>query len=194
MRKDETEVDAGTHGTVQSVGVDGEHPVGLEGEAQGLAYGILHAHVGVDGKEGLLVQHGHALGRPVVLVALEHEERGLHASAERSAYVGDELAMLPKPVGQYARPEELVVAATLGTFPNGSSREIALKARTEVVRKVQLGTSANAECGTADVQAEGIVAAILIAAMYHHAAREALDDLVFLGHHYPTNRQKNTNY
>ena len=33
MCKDKAEVYAGTHGAVQSVGVDGKHPVGLEGEA-----------------------------------------------------------------------------------------------------------------------------------------------------------------
>ena len=170
MRKDKAEVYAGAHGTVQSVAVDGQHPVCFEREAQGLAYGILHAHIGVDGKEGLLVQHGHALGSPVVLVALEHEERGLHASTERGADVGDELAMLPEPVGQQACPEEFVVAATLGTLLDGSGGEITLEACTEVVGEVQFGTSADAEGRTADVEPKGIVATVLVAAMHHHTA------------------------
>ena len=181
MRKDAAEVYAGTHGAVQSVGVDGQHPIGLHHQAQCLAYGILHTHVGVDGKEGLLVEHGIRLGSPVVLVALEHEEGGLHASAQRGAYEGYHSSALPEEVGQYARPEEFVVAAALYSLADGGGREVALEAGAEVVGEVQLGASADAERGAAYLQPEGVVAPILVAAVHHHAAREAFDELALLG-------------
>ena len=170
MRKDKAEVYAGAHGTVQSVGVDGKHPIGFEGEAQCLAYGILHTYIGVNGKEGLLVQYGHAFGLPVVLVAGEHIKRCLHTATEGSADVRSKLAMLPEPVGQQACPEEFVVAATLGTLLDRSGGEITLEACTEVVGEVQFGTSADAEGRTADVEPKGIVATVLVAAMHHHTA------------------------
>ena len=74
MRKDEAKVHARAHGTVQPVAVNGQHPVGLERQAQGLAHGIFHTHIGVNGQEGLLVEHGFSFRLPVVLVALEHIE------------------------------------------------------------------------------------------------------------------------
>ena len=188
MRKDATEVHTRPHGLVQAIGVDGKHPVGLEHQSQGLAHDILNTHVRIYGKEGLLVEHGIRFGHPIVLVALEHEEGGLHASAQRGAYEGYHSSALPEEVGQHARPEEFVVAAALYSLADGGGREVALKAGAEVVGEVQLGASSDAERGTANLQPEGVVAPILVAAVHHHAAREAFDELALLGRcaHYAT--------
>ena len=195
MRKDAAEVHARTHRLVQSIGVQGNQPIGFECQSQRLTNGIFYAHIGVDSKERLFVEHGKRLGLPVVLVTLEHKKRGLHAAAERGADVWDELAMVPEAVGKHTGPEEFVMTTTHGTFFNRRGREITLEACAEMVCKVQFGTATDTEGGTTDFQPKRIVATILIATMHHHTAREALDKLVLLGKrpHYPTGRQKNGN-
>ena len=136
------------------------------------------------------MEHGYALGLPVMLVAIEHEERCLHTSTERGTDVWGKLTALPEPVGQQAGPEEFVVAATFGALLDGGGREITLETCTEVVGEVQFSTSSDTKRRAADIQTKRIVSTILVATMHHHTAREALDKLVLLGRcpHYPTGR------
>ena len=98
VREDEAEVDARTHRTVEPVLVYREKPVGLQRQSERLAYGVFHSDERIDGEERLFVIDRSRLRNPVMLVALEHVERRLHASADRRADIRVELADFPEAV------------------------------------------------------------------------------------------------
>ena len=145
--EDEAEVYARSHRTVQTVLVHREQPVRLQRQPERLAYGVLHSDKRVYGEERLLVVDCRSLRQPVMLVALEHVERRLHAAAHRSTDVWIEFSDLPEAVCEDSGPEQLVEASALHLLLQAHGREISFESGAEVLRKVEFRYSAYAERG-----------------------------------------------
>ena len=107
MCEDESEIKARSHRLVETVGIDGEKPVCLQGKPEGLADCVFHTDIWVQNEERLFVEYGLAFRLPVMLVSVKHIECRLHTTADSGSDIRNKLAAYPEEIRQGSCPEQL---------------------------------------------------------------------------------------